>query len=75
MNTRGSFLILVALAAVVVLAASRGGADEPATACRGMFEATMHRESGTGLALGGEYVMTSKGRAPWPARSPWRMET
>jgi hypothetical protein len=58
MTSRGSFLILVA---VVVLAASRGGADEPVTACRGTFEATMHRESGTGLALGGEYVMTVEG--------------
>jgi hypothetical protein len=61
MNTRGSFLILVALAAVVVLAASRGAADETATACRGTFEATMHRGSSTGLALGGEYVMTVEG--------------
>ncbi|MDQ3589750.1 MAG: hypothetical protein M3392_05855 [Actinomycetota bacterium] len=61
MNTRGSFLILVALVAVVVLVAFRGGADEPVTNCRGTFEATMHRESGTGLALGGEYVMTVEG--------------
>ena len=61
MNTRGSFLILVALVAVVVLAASRGAADEPATTCRGTFEATVHRESGTGSALGGEYVMTVEG--------------
>ena len=61
MNTRGSFLILVALAAVVVLAASRGAADEPATTCRGTFEATVHRESGTGSALGGEYVLTVAG--------------
>jgi hypothetical protein len=61
MNTRGSFLILVALAAVVVLAASRGAADEPATTCRGKFEATVHRGSSTGLALGGEHVMTVEG--------------
>ena len=60
MNTRGSFLILVALV-VVVLVASRGGADEPATTCHGTFEATVHRGSGTGLALGGEYVMTVEG--------------
>ncbi len=55
MNARESFLILVALVAVVVLVASRGGADEPATTCRGTFEATVHRESSAGL--GGEYVM------------------
>ncbi len=48
MNTRGSFLILVALVAVVVLAGFRGGADEPATTCRGTFEATMHLGSSRG---------------------------
>ena len=58
MNTRGIFLMLVALLAVVVLVASRGGADDAATTCRGAFEATVHRGSSAGLALGGEYVMT-----------------
>ena len=61
MNTRGSLLILVALVAVVVLVASRGGADEPATTCRGTFEATVHRGPSTGMWLGGEYVMTVEG--------------
>jgi len=61
MNTRGIFLILVALVAVVMLVASRGSAHDAATTCRGTFEATVNRESSAGLALGGEYVMTVEG--------------
>ncbi|MDQ5809589.1 MAG: hypothetical protein M3358_02340 [Actinomycetota bacterium] len=48
MNARESFLILVALVAVVVLVASRGSADEPATTCRGTFDATMNLGSSRG---------------------------
>ncbi len=58
MNARGIFLILVALVAVVVLVASRSSAHDAATTCRGAFEATVHRGSSAGLALGGEFVMT-----------------
>ena len=61
MNTRAIFLTLVALVAGVVLAVSRGNTHDPATTCRGAFEATMHQESSAGLALGGEYVMTVEG--------------
>jgi hypothetical protein len=61
MNTRGSFLILVALVAVVVLAAARGSADDAATTCRGAFEATLQRGSSAGLALSGKYVMSVEG--------------
>ena len=61
MNTRGIFLMLVALIAVGLLIASRGGAVDDATTCRGAFEATMHRGSSMGLALGGEYVMNVEG--------------
>ena len=59
MDTKGIFLILMALVAIGVLVASRSSsADDAATTCHGTFEATVYRESSAGLALGGEYVMT-----------------
>ena len=61
MNSRGIVFILVASLAVVVLAGFRSSADDAATTCRGVFEATVQRGSSARLELGGEYTMTVEG--------------